>query len=139
MKTKFKLLISLLFLFIICAELSGQNSFAEVKKMNCVDFKTGKFEVVDTSLNHHIIFERNKDFQIEKNQNSGAVTKCKVKWINNCTYVLTYLETEEKQAQEFIGKTLTVTITKIEGVKYYFDAFLNGNEIKISHYVTKLN
>ncbi len=138
MKAKFNQLITLLFLLVVYGELSGQNSLTDIKKMNCKDFKTGTFKVIDETINHYIIFERSKNFQIEKNQNTGAVTKCKVKWIDDCTYKLTYLETEEEQGQWFIGKTLTVTITKIEGVKYYFDAFLDGNETKLSHYITKL-
>lgn len=114
-------------------------SFDNENDLECKKFHIGKFEIIDNKINHHVIFERDTEFQIETNQNSGAITKCKIKWLDDCTYVLTYLESNEEAAKKFIGKTLTVTITESNDSKYYFDALLEGLESKISHFVTKLN
>lgn len=63
-------------------------------KSNCVDFKTGKFELTNTESNKKYIIERYSKFQIEEayDLKSGErIGKAKIfiiKWNNECEYNL---------------------------------------------------
>lgn len=106
--------------------------------LNCSDLRTGKFEIIDPRFDHHTIIDRDQNYQIETNQKTGSKTKMSIKWVNDCKYIMTYLETDAELLKNYIGKKAEVEITKIEGSKIYFDLLFEGFEDKISFYMTKI-
>jgi len=81
---KFILLIPLFFIFFT------ENS----NNLKCSDFKTGKFELVNSETNRKYIIERNSEFQTEETYNLKSGKKIsgprfyKIKWKSDCEYNL---------------------------------------------------
>ena len=126
MSQAIKILLILL-TFICCTE-----------SQNCSEFHTGKFELIDKRIGYHAIITRDKEHQIETNQKTGEVTEFLVEWIDDCTYVVTYLKTDNNELIPLIGKELTVVITDIKKSRVYFDSFMEGYDVKHSFHMTKI-
>jgi hypothetical protein len=77
----------------------------------CSDFKTGTFRYVD--YDDEIKITRNKKYQIEEGKNFKS--KSKIKWTDDCTCILTLVETSNEKEKEGIGKTKMVKIILIDG------------------------
>lgn len=64
------------------------------QKLNCQDFRTGKFELIDEINQHKHVYERFENFQTEEtfDMKTGAIVEEKgyyiLKWINDCEYNL---------------------------------------------------
>ncbi|WP_433764759.1 hypothetical protein [Flavobacterium ginsenosidimutans] len=83
---KFPIITTLLLL------LSTINIYSQ--KLNCQDFRTGKFELIDELNQQKYIYERFKNFQTEEtfDMKTGKVFEEKgyyiLTWINDCEYNL---------------------------------------------------
>lgn len=75
------------------------------QKLNCKDFRTGKFELIDEQNNHRHVYERFEDYQTEETFDikTGNVIEEKgfyiIKWINDCEYNLK-LDTSRTKATD---------------------------------------
>ena len=85
----------------------------------CSRFKTGKFEqaINDTIILH---YERDEDRQIETYGQGRAMYD--IKWLNECRYTLTLVETNNPYDQDFIGATTIVNIyeSNVNTYKFYY-------------------
>ena len=104
----------------------------------CSDFHNGTFEIADKEHDYFGLIVRNDSVQIETNQKTGKITKCSINWINDCTYELTYLETDSPIIEPLIGKKLTTEINSIDGKVIYFTSTLDGIEFEAEHLMTKI-
>lgn len=109
-----KLLCSLLMVFLI-------SSCDAVDKDECNRFKTGKFTFKSEETGIRTSITRDENTQTEIN--GPDTLKASVKWRDDCTYDLTYLETSGIQPQ-LVGKTVNVRITKVSKDEYWFEARL---------------
>jgi hypothetical protein len=79
--------IFLLPIFLLCFTKSDNN-------LKCIDFKTGKFELVNSKNNRKFIIERYTEFQTEITYNLESGEKIsgprffKIKWTSDCEYNL---------------------------------------------------
>jgi hypothetical protein len=70
--------------------------FLNLKDSNlkCSDFKTGRFELINTESNRRYIIERNSEFQTEDTYDLKSGEKIsgprfyKIKWLSECEYNL---------------------------------------------------
>lgn len=66
----------------------------EDNNLKCIDFKTGKFELVNSKNNRKYIIERDTEFQTEYTYNLESGEKIseprffKIKWTSDCEYNL---------------------------------------------------
>lgn len=83
----------------------------------CSRFQVGKFEQV---VNENVTFyyERDENRQIETFGEGRAVYD--IKWLNDCRYTLTLVETNNPYSQEFIGSTTVVNIYESDDKTYKF-------------------
>ncbi|SEW25241.1 hypothetical protein SAMN05421841_1842 [Chryseobacterium wanjuense] len=76
------------FVFINCEKAIGN------KRLNCIDFKIGKFQLINKDSKKKYLIERTKDFQIEQTFDLSTNKKIrkdryyKIFWINDCEYSL---------------------------------------------------
>ncbi|MES2836615.1 MAG: hypothetical protein V4667_03750 [Bacteroidota bacterium] len=111
----------LFFLFVstlICKISSAQS--VKNKKLNCKDFRTGKFEInIDTIK---VEIERSKKFQYEKVSSIGSA-KYKITWPSNCEYVLELVETNISIFKDIpIGTKYYVKIIKTDGNSCFYQS-----------------
>lgn len=94
-------------------------SSAFAQQMDCEKFKNGKFMIPDDGLGASYI-ERNGDRQVEYGEGSGLKLAFKVKWVNECTYILTLSEVLENpnEIELVIGETLKVEIIETKASSY---------------------
>jgi hypothetical protein len=92
--------------------------------LTCSDFKTGKFELVNSETNRKYIIQRNSEFQTEDTYDLKSGKKIsgpkfyKIKWIKDCEYNLLIDTTKSKydETDLYINSKggLNTTILKIE-------------------------
>lgn len=103
--------------------------------LNCDKFKTGKFEV-QSKFGGKVIIERNHKFQTETLTRNGNVIRYKIKWLNECSFLLygrQFLEgTEEikdpKIIEEFAKDTIFNEIIEITGEEYRTKSRVNKSQ-----------
>lgn len=119
------LLIPLAILSISCYE----------QERNCADFKTGKFrfEYEIEGKKKVTTFTRTDSLEIETFE--GRTDTARVRWVNDCEYVLQKINPRNMQEQKAVSiKILTTTADS-----YTFEFGLVGSESKQKGTVTKLN
>jgi len=92
----------------------------------CEKLRNGTFLLIDERVNYEGKITREDSLQTEINQKTGHFTKGSIEWIDDCTYVMTYLETNSPMSKPFIGKKLTTNVIKIDGDKVYFKCWMEG-------------
>lgn len=101
----------------------------------CSRFKTGKFEhAINDSI--IILYERDEKQQIETFGQGRAVYD--IKWLNDCRYTITLVETNNPYNQDFIGTTTVVNIYEFDGNKYKFYYKLENTEEIFEGEMTKI-
>lgn len=99
---------SLIFLTAYCF---SQNNYPD-----CAKFKTGKFQYIDSSK--VIIVNRKKNIQEEVAINTGAKTRLKIHWVDNCVYDLKQVWTNRKDKRKMNGSVTRVNIIKTYDNRY---------------------
>ncbi|MBS2100760.1 SGNH/GDSL hydrolase family protein [Carboxylicivirga linearis] len=95
---------------------------------DCGTFKVGKFkyQMPDGTF---MIIERDPDFQYEYYK--GTTTKYKLKWLDDCRYSLSMIETNSKSMRAAKGQVFITNIYET-GVDFYkFVSVIQGQELKI--------
>lgn len=108
-------------------------------KNNCAEYQTGTFDLNDPSIGVHTRIERDEMFQFETNLANGNETKCSITWIDDCTYVLKYLETESERLKPLIGHELIIEITKTDDRKVFFSPVMKTSGKKSIYMMTKID
>lgn len=93
---------------------------------DCLRFHTGKFKILDSDGKVSTIIERTKDHQIETNSRNNTQTNMAVKWLDNCTYVLKYIESTDPEMDEYTGKELRIKIMETTNNSFKFKATMEG-------------
>ena len=106
-----------LFLLFISANLFAQEPSAS----ECKQFHTGTFYVKGMS---NIVITRDAQFQTETNPATGKYIKMSITWIDDCTYELRLVKTNDRKQKKDYKKmgVLTVTITSADENSYHFSA-----------------
>jgi len=94
-------------LLIVFMLATGAAAFAQ--EADCERFKTGKFKYNDPNFGT-VIIKRDKDKQIEMPAEGKTEIHGDVKWLNECTYTMTYTKIVNADAPHLIGKKITVEI-----------------------------
>ncbi len=88
---------------------------------DCQKFHNGKFKLNDMP---GIVVERDSLYQIERDPKTGHYAKYSIKWIDECTYVLHLVKTNDKtqrKGNRQIGD-LQVKIIEVDGDVYTYSA-----------------
>jgi hypothetical protein len=97
---------------------------------NCKAFHLGKFKVMpgygDTTK--YMIFEA--DMVKEYTSSGELLTTGKCKWINDCTYINTFIESKDPSIGKIFkkGDTLTLEIINIEGNEISYEGEFKGTK-----------
>jgi hypothetical protein len=107
---------------------------------DCKLFKTGKFQSIENGV-IKTTFERDDSFQIEKS--GEKLIKLKIEWIDDCTYLLIFLEGNdawwEARGTNRPTHDLIVRIFEVDGNSYSQEArFMNENEFKYKSIIRKI-
>jgi hypothetical protein len=107
---------------------------------DCNLFKTGKFQSIEDGV-IKTTFERDESFQIEKS--GEKIIKLKIEWIDDCTYLLIFLEGNdawwEARGRNRPTQDLIVRIIEVNGNSYSQEArFMNENEFKYKSIIRKI-
>ncbi|MDI9310733.1 MAG: hypothetical protein QM535_11000 [Limnohabitans sp.] len=102
---------------------------------NCKDFKTGKFEFVQTIDGKKMIstFERNDSIQIETF--NGRTDTAAIRWVNDCEYILQKIHPKNMQEKKAIN--IRILTTNKNGYTFEY-SFVNEDKRQKGS-VTKLN
>ncbi len=104
------------------------------KQPDCSNFKTGKFKIVDVSINDSFIIDRTDSLQIETDLKSGEISTFRVHWLDDCNYTLTIVKGPPSVMQFYFLKTLRIQIIETFTDGYKFKASLDG--MNVSYYQT---
>ena len=101
---------------------------------NCKDFKTGKFEFVQTidGKKHSSTFTRTEKLQIETY--NGKTDTASVRWVNDCEFILQKLHPKNMKEEKAISMKILFT----EKNRYTFEYSFVGSNKKSRGVVTKL-
>lgn len=115
-------------------------NFAFAQEQDCRSLRVGKFRLDDASVGIRTLIERTETEQTETNLDTGETIKGSIQWVDDCTYIFTYLETSSKDevVKSFIGQELIVEITKIEGDKISFTCTIKDYEYKSSFFMKRI-
>jgi len=95
---------------------------------DCESFKVGKFkyQMPDGTF---MIIERDTNFQYEYYK--GTTTKYKLKWLDDCRYSLSMIETNSKNMRAAKGQVFITNIYET-GIDFYkFVSVIDGQDLKI--------
>jgi hypothetical protein len=93
---------------------------------NCKDFKTGKFkfEYKVDGVNKTTVFERNDSIEVETYE--GKTDTSKIRWVNDCEYVLQKIHPKNRaEKKAILMKILTTTKNS-----YTFEFGIVGSDAK---------
>lgn len=101
-----------------------------VTNAECASVHTGEF--VDGSLSY-IAITRDSMYQVETDTRTGEKSTFKVKWIDSCTYTLTFVKSDSKRMKKSSKKigVLRITITYVDEDGYRYIAESDGMEVPI--------
>lgn len=105
-------------LFLLCAG----SVFAQTPDASdCKQFHTGTFYVKNMP---NIVITRDAQFQTETDPSTGKYVKLSVTWLDDCTYQLRLVKTNDRKQKKDYKKigVLTVTITSADENSYHFSA-----------------
>nr|WP_321232921.1 DNA topoisomerase IV [uncultured Psychroserpens sp.] len=86
------------------------------KPENCVKFKTGTFKFTDKVFKDYVII-RNDSLQIETNNKEKTKVTCSVKWLSDCEFILTPIESINFPDSIKLER-INVKITETKGNRY---------------------
>ncbi|OOG74155.1 DNA topoisomerase IV [Flavobacterium sp. A45] len=101
---------------------------------NCTDFKTGKFkfEYEIDGVKKTTVFERNDSIEIETFE--GKTDTSKVRWVNDCEYVLQKKHPKNKAEEKAISMKILTTSKN----SYTFEFGMVGDDAKQKGTVVKI-
>ena len=105
---------------------------------DCAYFKTGQFRIVDEAMGYEAMIERDENYQTEYTKGTGNIAKYKIDWKDDCNFELELVETNDKQAQDFIGTKFAIQITDIKELTYSFDITIVGTGHSSTYQMTKI-
>ena len=93
---------------------------------NCKDFKTGKFkfEYEVNGVKKTTLFERNDSIEIETFE--GKTDTAKIRWVNDCEYVLQKIHPKNSAER----KSITMKILTTSKNSYTFEFGIIGSDTK---------
>ncbi len=83
------------------------------QKIECQNFKNGKFKIIDPEIGNSVI-ERSGSKQIEYSEDLKLKLEFDVKWLNDCTYKLELSEILENRDNIKLPEEMILTIEIIE-------------------------
>lgn len=108
------------------------------QKLNCNKFKKGYFKIVDSTTIVSFI-KRYDSTQTEVIEGSKDSTTFTVKWLDNCTYMLTPTEETRKKFPLLpVNALLTIKIIETRKNSYIQTSTSNFSEMKVTNEVIKI-
>lgn len=96
--------------------------------IKCTEHKTGTFSLKDENLGSDHLIERTDSIQTETDLKTGAKSKYKVTWVNDCEYELNIIDGGPELMDFYRDKTLTIQITNTTRHGYTFQGFIKGTD-----------
>ncbi|MEX0968779.1 MAG: tetratricopeptide repeat protein [Bacteroidia bacterium] len=99
----------------------------EKKNVNCKMAHNGKFKYGSNQSDTTAYIERKGNKQTEYYENNKYQTEFNIKWISDCEYELTFINTNDP-ALNFLtkGDKLTIIISNVNDKQYEYQSNLNG-------------
>jgi hypothetical protein len=114
MRTKLYFIISLIFIGTVAPAASAQTA-----KPNCRDFRTGTFVYVNPENGHTTFIERDKKIQTEFDDQTQERLTFNLRWIDNCTFILSPTRKSLKVRKDWTSKTqFTLVISETNETGY---------------------
>jgi hypothetical protein len=111
-------------------------SCSEKNKVNCSQYKTGKFLLKKTAGNHQFLITRDSTHQIELDQQTDTATGEQIVWTGDCEYELVksykmgnYSDTTNKNLRaesDMVVYPVKVKIIESTSKYYIFEASKDG-------------
>jgi hypothetical protein len=93
---------------------------------DCYKVTEGEFYYT-SPLGGRFELERNSEKQIERDLETGYVSKMNVEWVSNCSCIMTLESSTSPVIQEIDDYTMEVTITSVVDSGYFFISSHGGN------------
>ena len=101
---------------ICCLLLSSYIGYSQV---GCAQYRNGKFKVTDPKSQKVCIITREGDTQTEKMEESEEVYDFDIKWLDDCTYIVTPTPATIARNKDVLkAGTMTVKISKVKDSSY---------------------
>jgi hypothetical protein len=104
----------------------------------CDQYRNGTFYYhfkIKEKISHYIM-TRNDSMQIETNSESGNIAKYKIRWMDNCSYELKFIEGTEILPEKLLNlkKTMLIQTSILSGTKeyYLFKSKTNLNDLVLT-------
>ncbi|MCT6869211.1 hypothetical protein [Apibacter sp.] len=108
-------------------------SYAQDKKLTCLDFNKGEFRNVSPNPNLNSIIIRMGNRQLEIT--NGVQSYKRIEWLNDCDYVLFFSKKEAKKDnfKKYINKNggIKVKTVKIENNVLYYNTYYYENKKEV--------
>lgn len=132
---------TMLQIFFITTLLAFGTSAPQEAKLDCSDFKTGKFRMLDENKKEqNVTVIRTATTQTESDEESSYKVTLSITWTGDCSYYLEYVSGGNERDNPFKGKKLFVEIVEVKGKMYKYAAWFAGEEEqKIYGWIKKLS
>lgn len=90
----------------------------------CQKVKTGKFNYKQVPNAYSI---REKDKQVSYNPD-GIINTFRIEWVNDCQFIMTYVESNKEQKTYQKGDTIQVFVDNVNGDCYTFTSYFKGRK-----------
>ncbi|MDU0370490.1 hypothetical protein [Hymenobacter endophyticus] len=95
-----------------------------ISEQTCKSFRVGKFAFRPTGgpAGLSYLIDRNDSIQTETEEQTGYVTTLRVKWVNSCTYQLSYLSSTKvlPESVQRLRKAVPLTTEIMAGNERYY-------------------
>lgn len=126
-------------IFFITTLLVFGTSAPQEAKLDCSDFKTGKFRMLDENKKEQKVTTiRTATTQIETEDDNSYQVTLKITWTDDCSYYLEYVSGGNERDNPFKGKKLFVEIVEVKGKMYKYEAWFIGDEEKLTGWIKKV-
>ena len=98
----------------------------------CSEHKTGTFSLKDEDLGTDHLIERTDSIQTETDLKTGATSRYKVTWVNDCEYQLNIIDGGPEIMDFYRDKTLIIQITNTTRKGYTFQGFIKGTDLVVT-------
>jgi hypothetical protein len=132
MITRKEILLIIMIFFASVSNSTGQNP-------DCNKVKTGKFKLIDSTLNLSYLIERNDSIQTETDLTTGEQSKFHVKWISECIYELEIISGNKEVEAFYKDRNLKVEILAVTDNGYIYKATVKDSDFVMILEVFRVN
>jgi hypothetical protein len=105
-------------------------SYCQNKTLNCTDLHNGIFHCYPKNLNQPYLIRRDGEFQYEYDITDNDTARWQVKWTNDCTYTMKFVEGRSKNFTDetvaYLNKhNIVIQITNVTNEYYIYNSYID--------------